>query len=474
MKKRERLVIILIILAFIAGIAIKMYYVHYTDVWERQHDVIGFGESEGQAAYIEYFLNNHSIPDFDPRSKWGFFQPPLHHIISAVMIAISSKLGMNYGRATENVQYLTCFYMIMVMIIMIIIFLKASRKINYFNKTTSGLYVALCVAGVHPIFTILSGSINNDALSLVLAALALLFTLLWYDNPTLLKIIHIGFAIGLSMMAKLTGGLIAVPIGIIFLMKLAKIINVIKREKKGEYVSVYDELGMNSPFIKNGSDAISNAWLQMFVFFAAVVPTGLWWTVRNMIKWGMPVNYIPPVGEQFPETVTKLQRLFDLRMNSVYCALINSGADYDEYSIPLALIKTSLFGEWDFSQVSGKIRYFAWPLFILGVVLLLLSLVATFYMTFSKKSYLKIQYKVALFGTWITYLLAYLSFAFTSNNFSAQDFRYGAICIMVEGIFLGLFTDEIKSIVFKHVIIVSASLFAACSVMVYFIIGFKS
>ena len=82
MKNKSGLTKIIIIALFLLGIFIKLYYINYTETWERQHDVISFGADEGHAAYIEYILNNKSLPDFDPREKWGFFQPPLHHIIS--------------------------------------------------------------------------------------------------------------------------------------------------------------------------------------------------------------------------------------------------------------------------------------------------------------------------------------------------------------------------------------------------------
>lgn len=456
MKNKENLIKLLVIFTFVFGIIIKLYYINYTDVWERQHDVIGFGADEGHAAYIEYLLNNKTLPDFDPREKWGFFQPPLHHIISAVMISFSTKLGANYGRATENIQYLTCFYMIALMIVLFLLYKMAVKSMGKGDRFTPGLLVALSVVGLHPMFTLLSGSINNDALSLILAATALVLALKWYENPKTVTIVFVALTIGFSMMAKLTGVLIAVPVGILFVMRL---IDVIQRTlyKKEE------SLG-----------SLGHTVIQFLIFAVIVFPIGLWWTIRNIVKWDMPVNYIPPVGEQFPESVTFFQRIFDIRTDTVYCSLINSGAQYDEYNVPLALIKTSLFGEWNFSEISRKLQPFAVMLFVLAVVLVIMSLVATYYMTFSKNSTLKIQYRVALFGTWITYLLAYLGFALGYNNFSAQDFRYGAICIVCEGILLGLFYDSIKSSILKKIILALSMAFGACAFMAYFIIGLRS
>ena len=91
--KKHGFVILIMALLLLAGVAIKCYYVSYTDTWERQHDVISFGADEGHAAYIEYIRDNGHLPDFDPREKWAFFQPPLHHIVSGKTMDVAEALG---------------------------------------------------------------------------------------------------------------------------------------------------------------------------------------------------------------------------------------------------------------------------------------------------------------------------------------------------------------------------------------------
>ena len=38
---------------------VRTEYIRYTPAWLRQHDVIGFGNTEGQAAFIEYFYHKY-------------------------------------------------------------------------------------------------------------------------------------------------------------------------------------------------------------------------------------------------------------------------------------------------------------------------------------------------------------------------------------------------------------------------------
>lgn len=484
MKNKKTILSAMVVIAFIVGVALKIYYIRYTPVWIRQHDVIGFGAEEGHAAYIEYILNNRALPDFDPRTLWAFFQPPLHHIISAIFLGINYALSINAGKAQENLQILPFIYMVGVMIFTVLIYKQFEKEIND-NRTTEsvdlskksffgkmdcfgdyGLFIVLCVVAVHPIYTIMSGSINNDALSLVLAVVSLYLSILWYRNGKITTIALMGFTIGLSMMAKLTGGLVAVPIGTLMIIRL---LDAIKSQKKttGSDLKKVNEAG-------NSKLSVLNIIIEYVVFAVIVAPIGLYWTIRNIILWNMPVNYIPGVGEQLSAGMSKWDRIFNITVNSPYPMVEGKNADYSEFNVIISLIKTSLFGEWDYSEYSSKITILAWGLFVIGIILIAVCLIATFYMTFSKNSGLCLEGRVVLFLTWITYLIAYLSFALSYNNFSAEDFRYGAVCIAIEGIFLGLFANKVNSKLFKSLIFICSSLFAMFAVLVYVAVGLKS
>ena len=70
--------------------------------------------------------------------------------------------------------------------------------------------------------------------------------------------------------------------------------------------------------------------------------------------------------------------------------------------------------------------------------------------------------------------MAYLYFAFTNRNFSAQDFRYAAICIVCEGIFTGLFVDTVNNKKIKYSVMAIGLVFALASLGTYLLLGFKS
>ena len=480
-KNKKRLFILVAVLVFILGMFSKMYYVHYTETWQRQHDVISFGADEGHAAYIEYILNNKKLPDFDPREKWGFFQPPLHHIVSATVMDVSKSLGFNEKACQENTQLMTCFYMLFVMAAAMCIYYKAYyEKGTYTSKSGVSSYIRMgqtdclgavvvaSVAGLHPIFTLLSGSINNDALALFLSVASILMAAAWYSKPTWMRTVALALLIGLSMFAKLTGGLTAVAIGILMAYRA---LGFSVTGDNTYATSAFD--GEKVDFAERVRYAVRN-YLTKFVLFAIIVfPIGLFWSIRNMIKWDMPFNYIPPVGENFPENVTMMDRIFNVRTSSVYPLMMGNGDAYDEYNTFLLMLKSSLFGEYNYSELGRLVRYDSALLFVLAIVLIVVGLIATFVVTFSKKSELTIKWKILLFGTWLTYLLAYLYFVFSSSNFSAGDFRYSAICIMIEGIYIGLFVDKLNNKVVKYGITCVSIMFAVMSFIVYAMLGIR-
>ncbi|MCR4685588.1 MAG: hypothetical protein K5649_08985 [Lachnospiraceae bacterium] len=427
-------------LIMLPGFFIKLCYILYTQVWDRQHDVVDFHAGEGQAAYIEYFLSHKSLPDFDPRSVWGFFQPPLHHIISAIWMKISLFLKLSERQAQENVQALTFFYMGALMLL-------TDSVCQELDLTKRGRRIAVAIVSLHPIYILLSGSINNDALSLVLMMLALYLAIVWYKRPNYLTIILLALSIALAMFAKLSGGMIAPAVAALFILKLIK-----------------------------GKDERLKYMLQYVVFGVICVPIGLFWSVRNLMLYNMPVNYIPPVGQQFPEN-TVFYRLFDFHMESVFPAMCELGDTYYEHNLFLSMLKSPLFGEYNYANYSGAFTPFCVMLFITGALLALLALVATILLVASKRSKLATEWRWFFGVLYVTLLASYCSFALKYFNFSAQDFRYAALTIVVESVLLGIFADgldegtkrdRILSIIIKG----ATAIFCICSFTVYFMLGF--
>ncbi len=436
----KRIDIIYLVIAL--GILIKFSYVLYTAVWTRQHDVVGFGTGEGHAGYIEYIYFNNALPKGDPREIWAFFQPPLHHIVSAVWMKVCNRFGLAYRQLQENIQALPLFYV------------SGTAFVSYFICKELGLkkrgtLAAMLLISFHPVFIIMSGSINNDALSLFLMVAALYMLILWHKRPDVPKILLLAVLLGLSMLAKLSAGMLAPAIAALFLSKL-----VTDRDNIKKYI------------------------LQYLLFAIVVFPLGIGWEIRNMLKFGMPFNYIPPVGEQLVKT-DLFSRFLDIRTKSIYPCMVSNGDAYDEYNVLLALFKTSLFDDVNMSQEWRVLGPFSLILFISGLLLFFLCLYATARVLLKKgEGALPFEWKLMLSVFYFSMLIAYFSFALGYSNYSAQSFRYISASVIVEAVFLGIYADSLggasdeRAQRLYRVICTLLIVFSVSSVAVYTLLGF--
>ena len=398
---------------FFAGVLLKLTYVMYTPVWCRQHDVVDFGAGEGHAAYIEYILSHKALPDFDPRSVWAFFQPPLHHIISAVWMWFNIRLGLPEKQVFKNVQILPLVYMCLLMLVAYLI----CRQLNMSSK---GTLAAMLITSFHPIYILMSGSINNDALCVLLSVVALYAAICWYLYPTTQKIILLALAIGLGMCAKLSAALVAPAVGVVMIYKILRDTNRFgDRQKVISYI------------------------LELIPFVLIVFPLGLWWSVRNSIRFGMPAGYIPEVGEHV-ERFGFVPTILDVRTASPFLYMKANGFAYDEYNLVLAAIKSSLFGEGDFAALSLPVTILGWILFASAVLAVIVQ-VAAMIRVLADKEAGDAGIKILLAVTVVTFVGAFIAFALKGANLSAMDLRYAAPVVVPLSVFTGRYRDRLAA-----------------------------
>ncbi len=433
-KDKEKAVPLFI---FLNAALLHFFYIAYTPTYVRQHDVIGFGNNkgEGQAALIEYLMNNRHLPDFDPREKWGFFQPLLHHIIAAVMLKINLLRGMNYGAAAESIQILTFIYSM-------VFILYGFRIFRLLGLKGAPLYAAEALTAFHPALTLLSGSVNNDMLSHMFFIMAVFYTLKWYKEDRLPDLLLTALCTGLSMMAKLSGVLIAPAAAFLMLCKLYE-----GREDKHKILKRIKE----------------------YALFAIIVfPLGLFFPVRNMLLFKVPPMFMPEVGEDL-SGYGIFSRLFDIRTLKPYTCMVKYGDSYDEYNYLLTLIKTSLTGEFDLGAANPYITVFAWILFVSGI-LLFITVTVLFIMYISAR--LKEETPVRVFFTVLilTGIIFQAKLMISVKSFSAGNFRYIAWMIVPAAYLTGLgIRDSGKKAAGS--IYTESSVFIFSAAAVYYLLG---
>jgi len=256
----------IILLIFAAGFILRLNYCLYTVVGattrHRQHDVFDFGSGTGHAGYIEHFYNNgFELPDFDPTTKSQFYHPPLHHFLAALWMRILTTFGASYDRAISSIQFLTLFYSCCVMVV-------CERILDTLNVFKKSKILALALIAFHPSTLLIAGSINNDGLAFLFMLLSIYTAIRWYKDPTLKNILLIALSIGAGMSTKLSAALVAPPIALLFLIKLIK-----DKKKRTESIG------------------------QFCIFGCVCLPLGLWYSVRNFIKYEVPFNYVQKLSE---------------------------------------------------------------------------------------------------------------------------------------------------------------------------------
>lgn len=388
------------------GFILRAAYVLESTVSQRQNDVHSFGGSNGHAAYIEYIYNNLSIPDVDPTTVWQFYHPPLHHIIAAAWMRLLTLFGMPYGLACESIQALTLFYSCCCIIIVY-------KILRYFKLRGAALLLPFAITAFHPSMILLSGSINNDILSITLALAALYAALVWYEKPTLWGIIKIALLIGLGMSAKLSAALIAPAVAVIFLAGL------IRYRKQAEKM------------------------LGEFIIFALICfPLGLWWSVRCFVKYRMPFGFVPDLTHdsyQYIGSIPTSKRLFDFgahQFENVF-EQWSASTSYLEYNPTVGFLKNSLFGERiNEKPFTGFLIYYPVILFWIALILALLSFAAMAAMQFIKGE--RRLPRAALLIAHATYMISYYKFCFDFPYTCTMNFRYIVPTMFIGAAFIGM------------------------------------
>lgn len=407
-----------IALLIFLGIAIRFVYILYTTAHDRQHDNGIWGGQEGHLGYIEYWYQNGlKLPDFDVRTRTQYYHPPLHHMLMAGLLKVLTVFGVEYNKATEAIQILPMLYSSLSMII-------GYRVFRLVKLKGTPLIAATAILCFHPTFIIFGGSYNNDMLLLPFMLGAVMWGLRWYRDPRMGNIIGLALCIGLGMMTKLSGWMVAPAVAFLFLVILIKNI-----KKPLKYIGQYA------------------------IFGVICVPLGLWWQVRNLVKFNVPITFIPDFGPQsfmYSGNLPLTKRLFDFgngQLSFVYGTFTPLGASYNEYNPTLGLFKTAMFDECNNSindlhypqiHVTGPL------LFWISVVLFLLCFIC-FIISMVRKSEAVSGIERIYFAVLFTVVLvSYYSFAISYPHSCTFNIRYAMLLIPLCAMGMGLAMQKTK------------------------------
>ncbi len=387
-------------LILLAGLLLRSYYVLAAPYNITIHDVgrfLGFDTDEtagGHFGYMDYLFKNHALPDFDPRERWSFYNPPGFYILGALVMGISHFFHVPEAMCYETIQVITlCFSNLTVW--------TGYRILKEFSVRGKWLLLFTALLSFHPFFAVMAVTLTNDCMAMYCMILAVWYTMRWQNEPKLKNIIVIAFAVGCGMMAKLNAGLLAFAIGTVFLMV----------------------------FIKNWRE-----WkkyiIQFALFLAVCAPLGLFSPVRNLIHYDMPLTYVQQVA------VTDWKYMADATFGSMFglpplsqmaSGFITFDPALDENAW-IQVLKTALFDEM--IPELGNSLFGACALLLLWAsILLAVFMNAALVWSICKKKTMKTENKLLCAIAYLTLLVSFMSFCMKEPFTFTMEYRYISIAL---------------------------------------------
>lgn len=316
-----------------AAFILHLFYAEYTPTDIRQHDLSGI------VLYMrEIIKNGLNWQDFNPWIMYYLFHQPLHFIIAGYLYLFELKAGVSSSSALEGLQYLSLFYVTGTTILGMAIFKEL--------KIYSLLYKSILLLLVfHPSLFLFTGYISDDTPVLFWCFAFNYLLLLWYKTERIRYISGAAVCFGFGVLTKLSLLMLIPAAGLLFLCKLW--------QEKGKREQILCHISL---------------------FCIIAVPLALAWIIRNHIFYDMQFYNIPdtsPEGQSFRYLSLK-DRISDFSL--LTNPFINAPKVADA-NIFLALIKTELFGEWDYGLISSVLYYPAATLYAIAIILKILVLI---------------------------------------------------------------------------------------------------
>lgn len=452
-----------------AGCILRLFYVLFSTIYDRQYDIgmidldAGHTVTGGHLAYIQYLYENWKLPDFDPTSVYQFNHPPLHHYLCALWMKFCSLFISNTDILEESIQVVP-----FVCSLFILWFLL--RIVEQFALTQKAKRFVMLLFCFHPALVLLSGSVNNDCMSLLFTVMCVYYTILWSRFPTVHNILKLAISIALGMLTKQSVAQMAFPIAAVMLWMLARSLRGGRggsmRRTRGAgsthgVSAVHSAAGggrsvSKAQCVTGGVGSSRNAaipvvpakkLLGQYVLFGAVsIPIGMSFYIRNMIQFHMPLVWIYTLPEdswQYTGNVPVLNRflfpipsemLENLRQFKLGCG----------YNVWMQIIRTSVLGEWDMADVGRGVKVLAVLLMFVGALLAFAALVAFIrvFVVRAKRYGIDSASRILFVVGYFVHLLLYLKFAYDYPQECSMHFRYMEIELLFPAIALAYIWQE--------------------------------
>lgn len=403
---------------------LHLFFVINASVDLFQHDL------SGTRLYMSLIAKNGlNWRDFDPWYMYYLFHQPLHFFILQNVFLFEEWAWQSNTLSLEGLQYISLLYISFtsIFIAKICIELKFKKKI---------FYAILTFISFNPTLTLFCGYISDDVPALFWSSATFYFLIKWYKTNLIKHIVFCAICFGLGCLSKLSILLSVPAISWLFCIKL------IEKEHRKDIIK----------------------GISLFIIIA--VPLSLIWIIRNHILFDMQFYNVPdtsPMGQNF-KYLTLWERMTDFSMLSV--PFIDAPHIVDA-NILLALVKTELFGEWDFSKINNSLYTLGTILYAVSLALKMVVIIGAIYILIAPCNKLKniMIFFVILYVSSILYALKY---AIDYPYICSTDYRLFTLLLISEGMILANFADKNRAI--NKLLYLTCAIYAGLSFVIYVLV----
>ena len=426
-KKKKYSTKHIIFLIILIGILLRSMYIVYTPITERQHDVYGIGDM----GHLDYIYTIYETNDLPNTNNGQFYHPPLFHIIAAEWLKVNEILNVPMERSLEGIQVITVIFSSIILI--------ATHKITD-ELNIKEIYKLLINAfmAFYPTFILLSGSINNDVLTILLQFCILIYLIKWNKDDSIKNTLILAIFTGLCVMTKISGAIMAIPILFVF---IEKFVNILKNDRK----------------------KLLKIILKFAIFAFISLPIGLWHPIRNFLLFKQPIGGVAlPAGVLYTGNYTSFQRFFSISFRQIfgelYCVIPG------DYNVFAYIVKCSILGEFTYNNFS----IIATIMKIINLLLIIASLLAigVYFIKNRKNNFIE----DLLLVTWVTNIISFYIFNLHYPYVCTMDFRYIVLTAFIGISVLLMELNSIKTDKIKNILEYLICIFISMCFAMFFVI----
>lgn len=386
------------------GCIMRIGYTFYNGVFSRVHDVWYYDDftQNSKASYLMWLVERGKLPD---TYEGQLYHQPFSYLFTAGVCKILQL--MTYDR---NIYFIgsiggklgSC--MASCMTLLFSLKLCKELKMKAENKILAMWFVAFL-----PGMYLAAGRIGEDAFSCLFAVMEIYTALKWQHDSSFWNTVYAAIAFGLGLQTNLS---CILPMGLLVIFVLEKMV--------GDHDAVKKYIG------------------QTAIFAGIAAPLGMWFYVRNAIRFGIPFTYI---NEQEVGNIlwTGEHSLWERFAPINWRNLISSpyANAYEDYNLSTYFLKSEIFGEFSFEM--GKV--IPYTLLIINL-LMTIFLIAFMFRLIIKRE--KEHDEWALMGMFAFYLL-FICYSYYKEPFGcSMDARYFLIVPILKVVLLGKLSESLN------------------------------